>query len=85
MAAAKHPLRKLVAKWLGATSAGPMRILLMRRSRTGGTCCLHIQAQRSADTVTLLFSGMKITTGRCFRREPLSRPCGSAASLSEGV
>jgi len=55
MAATEHSLRELIEKWLGATSAGPMRILLMRRSRIGGTRCLHIQAQRSADTVTLLF------------------------------
>jgi len=55
MAAMEHSLRELVEKWLGATSAGPMRILLMRRSRIGGTRCLHIQAQRSADTVAPLF------------------------------
>jgi hypothetical protein len=48
-------LRELVANWLGATSAGPICILLMRNSRTGGARCMHIQAQRSEDALMLFF------------------------------
>jgi hypothetical protein len=54
MTATGHSLRELVEKWLGASGAGAMRMLI-HRSRTGGARCVHIRAQRSADTLTLFF------------------------------
>jgi hypothetical protein len=55
MDTAKQSLRALVEKWLGATNATPVRVLLVHRIRSGRRRCVCIRAERAADSFTLFF------------------------------
>jgi hypothetical protein len=52
---ARQSLRALVEKWLGATSATPVRVVLVHRIRFGRRRCVCIKAERAADSFTLFF------------------------------
>lgn len=48
-------LRALVEKWLGATSATPVRVVSVHRIRFGRRRCVCIKAERATDSFTLFF------------------------------
>jgi hypothetical protein len=56
MVAVEQSLRVLVEKWLGATSAVPLRVRSIQRIRSGRRRCVCIEAERVAEFPTHSFT-----------------------------